>query len=659
MQTAAGGVPSTGTAWPVNCIVRIVPDGNYDVSVVIELLGAVQLQVTAEPLKPLQLDRGITLDRLLNAEEEDEIDDRAYGSSRDTNRSQNMWTGSSRRISLESALNESISRRASTIQAALMMLTSTTPDASLADLQAPATEPHPHLTPLPPPPSATRDALASPRRGRPASARGGRRMCTAAYGSAPTGSLSAHATTFAAETSVLPPKEDPPPAHVDGAGNARGAGSTGGANARKRGPLGVHTLRSQRPARLGRLPGRLLGLDAIQRTLYGMSTPSGVDLRWIATLEKEYRYHDVIGGEAALRGGRGEAAVAAAAAAQRAHLGDAFSVLALQHVRSSPGLAADCLHRAIELLPPHTVEHVTARRRLGVVHWLHGKPQRALAQLATAATMDSATGATARAHLRLLLCRVSWALGETDAALGWAHEADELLEVLLSQIAAATGGEGALGGGTGAADASATAPPRPLPHRPRRGHAPPPGRSPRSARDANQIAHGPALGLGVEPPPPPPVGRDHAPDKAVSATAGVLPLLQLRAIAKDSLRVCLAALGKDTAALAEGVQSQALATAACGGGSVLHAPVHVDELFVDVRLPSASGRLLMYRDELQLPLERWDHVQDRAARTHRRKRTAAQRDRDPSRTSSARSTPRSQARDCNPLSDDQLRWPIS
>lgn len=129
--------------------------------------------------------------------------------------------------------------------------------------------------------------------------------------------------------------------------------------------------------------------------------------------------------------------------------------------------------------------------------------------------------------------------------------------------------------------------------------SPPPHVSPRhSAPGAAGAAAAsseqpPALGLGLEPPPPPPVGRDHPPDQAASFTAGLLPLLRLRAIAKQSLCWCLERLGMRDEALAEANASHELATLARTGGGVAHVPAHVDEALIDVRLPSTTGALFM------------------------------------------------------------------
>ena len=95
-------------------------------------------------------------------------------------------------------------------------------------------------------------------------------------------------------------------------------------------------------------------------------------------------------------------------------------------------------------------------------------------------------------------------------------------------------------------------------------------------------------------------GRDHAPDVAPSATAGVEPVWRLRAIAKQSVCYCLEALGRHDDALHEAKAAAEMSILArSGGGGVLRAPAHVNETFVDVRLPSTTGALFMYKEAIR------------------------------------------------------------
>ena len=205
--------------------------------------------------------------------------------------------------------------------------------------------------------------------------------------------------------------------------------------------------------------------------------------------------------------------------------------------------------------------------RLGRLYWTARRPERALLHLRAAAAMDECTGAVARAHLRLLLCRVLCHLGDQGAALETALEADELLDNFESQLQAA----------------HTTA------------------RTVHGARRAMP----PALGLGLDTPlcmlcpgtSNAHGGRDHAPDAAPSATTGVVPVRRLRAIAKQSVCYCLEALGRHDDALHEAKAATEMSILArSGGGGVLRAPAHVNETFVDVRLPSTTGALFMYKE---------------------------------------------------------------
>jgi tetratricopeptide (TPR) repeat protein len=219
--------------------------------------------------------------------------------------------------------------------------------------------------------------------------------------------------------------------------------------------------------------------------------------------------------------------------AQMCALGVALSTFGHEALRSSPALACECLQRALKLLPRGHPAHAFTCARLGRLHWTARRPERALLHLRAAAAMDESTGAVARAHLRLLLCRVLCHLGDEGAALETALEADELLENFASQL---------------------------------------------------QAAHTTARSDGVE------------------------PVWRLRAIAKQSVCYCLEALGRYNDALHEAKAAAEMSILArSGGGGVLRAPAHVNETFVDVRLPSTTGALFMYKEApppLQ-PLRSW------------------------------------------------------
>jgi tetratricopeptide (TPR) repeat protein len=289
--------------------------------------------------------------------------------------------------------------------------------------------------------------------------------------------------------------------------------------------------------------------------------------------------------------------------AQMCTLGVALSTFGHEALRSSPALACECLQRALKLLPRGHPAHAFACARLGRLHWTARRPERALLHLRAAAAMDESTGAVARAHLRLLLCRVLCHLGDEGAALETALEADELLENFASQLQAAhTTARSVPARGVRAAVA-------------RRG---------RAARAALVTALPPALGLGLDTPLwllcPGTCneygGRDHAPDVAPSATAGVEPVWRLRAIAKQSVCYCLEALGRHDDALHEAKAAAEMSILArSGGGGVLRAPAHVNETFLDVRLPSTTGALFMYK-EAPPPLQPLRSCRGGARRAH-------------------------------------------
>lgn len=343
------------------------------------------------------------------------------------------------------------------------------------------------------------------------------------------------------------------------------------------------------------------------------SLVAGIDIALLATLENEWQGlggPSVVGHSSAFYtigstffAHTGADKLEQATASQMASLGREYARLGLEGVRSAPPVAAECLQRATRLLPRNDATHVAARTRLGVLHLLGRRYERAVQHLADAASQDAALHAVTRAHLRLIICSACTKLEDLDEALGYARDAERLLHefgrLLQASSPVATAAIDSRLLSTTVSLTAVSTPANPTGTRRRR----PPPATPRLLRAIDQP---PALGLGLAPPAPPPLGRDHSPDDEPSMHTSEAAVTRLRAIAAQSCCACLEALGRHDEALTAAQQAIAFTANARLRTGVPHAPPHIDETFIDVRMPSTMARLHMYLAEQPL-LERWNH----------------------------------------------------